>query len=110
MQSVAEQFYQLRKSIGVHNANGQLDIDASEYRNTKFVVGVDTEKVLGASFSGYNSKAGDLIALRLKPVGTAYLTGAGNCKLHYVLHYDSIMNIRDGGVEILETKSKQTTG
>ena len=77
MQPVAEQFYQLRKSIGVHNVNGQLDINAAEYRNTKFVIGVDTEKVLGASFSGYNSKAGDLTVLRLKPVGTASLTGAG---------------------------------
>ena len=102
MQSVAEQYYQLRKSIGIHNLNGQMDINAAEYRNTKFVIGIDTEKVLGASSSGYNSKAGDLTVLRLKPVGNASLLGAGNCKLHYVFHYDSIMNIRDGGVEILE--------
>ena len=79
-----------------------MDIDADEYRSSRFVTGVDTEKVSGASFSGYNSKAGDLTVLRLKPVNTASLTGAGNVKLHYVLHYDSIMNIRDGGVEILE--------
>ena len=102
MQSVAEQFYQLPKSIGVHNVNGQMDINASEYRSSKFVIGVDTEKVLGASFSGYNSKAGDLIVRRLKLVGTASLIGAGNVKLHYVLHYDSIMNIRDGGIEVRE--------
>ena len=101
MQSVAEQYYQLRKSIGIHNVNGQIDIDAEEYRSSRFVILVDTEKVLGASFSGYNSTAGDSIVLRLAPVNTASLTGAGNVKLHYVLHYDSIMNIRDGGVELL---------
>ena len=79
-----------------------MDINAAEYRNNKFGIGIDTDKVLGAGFSGYNSKASDLTVLRLKPVGTASLTGAGTCKLHYVLHSDSITNIRDGGVEILE--------
>ena len=100
MQSAAEQFYQLRKSIGLHNVNAPMDISPTQYRSTRFVIGVDTEKVLGASFSGYNSKAGDLTVLRLKPLGDATLVG--NCKLHYVLHYDSIMKFRDGGVESLE--------
>lgn len=100
MQSSSEQFYQLRKSIGVHNVNAQMDISATDYRNNKFVIGIDTEKVLGASFSGYNSKSGDLTVLRLKPLGNATL--AGNCKMHYVLAFDSICNIRDAGVEILE--------
>ena len=86
MQSVAEQYYQLRKSVGIHNVNGQIDIDADEYRSSRFVIGVDTEMVLGACFSGYNSKAGDLTVLRPKPVNTASLTGAGNVKLHYLLH------------------------
>ena len=102
MQSASEQFYQLRKSLGIHNVNSQMDISATEYRDTKFVIGVATEKVLGASFSGYNSKAGDLTVLRLKLASGAAIVMPSNCKLHYVLHYDSIMNIRDGGVEILE--------
>ena len=106
MQSAAEQFYQLRKSIALHNVNAQMDISETQYQSNRFVIGIDTEKVLGASFSGYNSKAGDLTVLRLKPVGTgtaaASLTGVGNCKLHYVPQYDNMMNIRDGGVEILE--------
>lgn len=100
MQSASEQFYQLRKSLSIHDVNAQMDISANDYRNDKFVIGVDTQKVNGASFSGYNSKSGDLTVLRMKPLGNATL--AGNCKIHYVLHYDSIMNIRDSGVEILE--------
>ena len=102
MQSVAEQFYQLRKSIGIHNVNGQMDIDAEEYRSSRFVTGVDTEKVLGASFSGHNSKAGDLTVLRLKPLGNADISTAGNSKLQHVLHYDSIMQIMDSGISVLE--------
>lgn len=100
LQSLAEQFYSLRKSLSIHDINASMNISASEYRTSKFVIGIDTQKVNGASFSGYNSKSGDLTVLRMKPLGSATL--AGNCKIHYVLHYDSIMNIRDGGIEVLE--------
>jgi len=83
MQSAAEQFYQLRKSIGLRNVNAPMDSIPTQYRNTRFAIGVDTEKVLGASFSGYNSKAGDLTVLRLKPTsagaGAADLDGAAIC-------------------------------
>ena len=102
MQSASGQFYQLRKPLGIHSVNPQVDISAVEHRSAKFVIGVATEKVLGASFSGYNSKTGDLTVLRLKPATGAALVMPANCKIHYVLHYDSIMNIRDGGVEVLE--------
>ena len=45
-----------------------------------------------------------MLRIALAGIGAtaASLTGVGECKLHYVLHYDSIMNIRDGGVEVLE--------
>ena len=102
MQSSAAMFYQLRKSIGVHNVNAQMDISATEYRSTKFVIGVATENVLGASFSGYNSKAGDLTVLRIEPTDGNVIATAGTLKLHYVLHYDSIMQIMDSGVSVLE--------
>ena len=100
IRSAAEAFYQLRKALGVHDVNAQMDISATAFRSSKYVIAIDTEKVLGASFSGYNSKSGDLLTLKQKPLGNATL--AGNCKLHYCLHYDSIMNIKDAGVEVLE--------
>ena len=79
-----------------------MDIREDEYRSNKFVVGIDIEKVLGASFSGYNSKAGDLTVLRLKPAEGNITVPTGTLKLHYVLHYDSIMQIMDSGVSVLE--------
>ena len=79
-----------------------MDISATEYRSTKFVIGIDTEKVLGASFSGYDSKAGDFIVLRLKPAYANTITTARNLKLHYVPHYDAIMQIMDSGISVLE--------
>ena len=64
---------------------------ADDYRKDKFVIGIYIEKVLGASFSGYNSRAGDLTALRLKPAYANTTATAGNLKLHYVLHNDSVL-------------------
>ena len=95
MQSVAEAFYQLRKSLGLHAVNALMDIRADEYRSNKFVIGIDTEKVLGASFTGYNSKAGELTVLRLKPAYANTIATTGNLKLHYVLHFDNVMQIMD---------------
>ena len=102
IRSVAETFYQLRKSLGLHDNNAQMDISALEFRSSKYVIGIDTEKVLGSSFSGYNSKSGDLLTLKLKPAGNAELPTGVTAKLHYCLHFDTILNIRDGGIEILE--------
>ena len=102
IQSAAEAFYQLRKYLGLHAFNALMDIREDEYRNNKFVIGIDTEKVLGASFSGYNSKAGELIVLRLKPTDGNLIATVGSLKLQYVLHYDSIMQIMDSGVSVLE--------
>ena len=101
VRSSAQAFYQLRKALGVHDINAQMDINAKTYRNTKYVLGVDLEKVLGASFSGYNSKSGDLLTLKQKPIGNAALESTKTYKMHYCLFYDSIMNIKDAGVEVL---------
>ena len=102
LRSIAECYYQLRKSLGVHEINAQMNMDATSYANDKFVIGIDTEKVLGASFSGYNKKAGDLLTLKLNKMGSNAALATGTTKLHYALYYDSILNIRDNGCEILE--------
>ena len=77
IQSAAEAFYQLRKSLGLHAVNALMDMRADEYRSNKFVIGIDIEKVLGASSSGYNSRAGDLTVLRLKPAYANTIATAG---------------------------------
>jgi hypothetical protein len=77
-----------------------FDINTEEYRTWKFIVGIDTEKVLQASFSGENIKNGSLLTIMMKNVGTNpenYPTGA-----YVVMHYDAVLNIRDVGCELLD--------
>jgi hypothetical protein len=101
MRSVAEVFYQLRKTLGIHTSSFyNVDIRMWEYINRKFIVGVDTEKVLAAGFTGLNTKAGDLMTIKVKQLTLDPLSLAD--KMFIVLHADMILNIRDTGVEVLE--------
>ena len=66
IKSHCEAFYSLRKALGVQANNlHSIDIDGNEYRNNKFIVGIDTEKLLGLSFTGMNTR-NNLMTVHLK--------------------------------------------
>ena len=100
---LSEAFYQLRKTLGIHVGNESINMEAREYRSHMFVLGFDLEKVLGSSFTGYNSKSGDLLTINMKNAGngTELLT-SGTSKLFYALSFDALMNICLTGVDVLE--------
>ena len=101
MRSVSECFYQLRKTLGIHTSSfHNVDLTAATYRTRKFIVAIDTEKVLSAGFTGLNTKAGDLLTVKVKHISADPLDQAD--KMQIILHADMIVNIRDTGVEVLE--------
>ena len=64
--SHAEAFYSLRKALGVQSsALHSIDIDGNSYRNNKLIVGFETEKLLGLSFTGMNTR-NNLMTVHLK--------------------------------------------
>ena len=101
MRSVQECFYQLRKCMGVESSNfHSLDISLVEYKTQKFIVAFDIEKALGASFTGLNIKIGSLMTLKRK-LADATTAGAGTPDaINLVLHFESILNIKDNGIEV----------
>ena len=103
VKSLAEAYYQLRKTLGIAASNWHsMNITEANYRNFRFIVAVDTEKVLAAGFTGLNSKAGDLMTLKFKALsGGAVPTDLPN-SMYIHLHADCILNIRDTGVEVFE--------
>ncbi len=50
------------QASSVHN----FDITAAEYRDFKFIIGTDCEKVLDAGFTGLNTRSGDPMSVSLK--------------------------------------------
>jgi hypothetical protein len=111
IRSHAEAYYQLKKTLGVQaSAVHNFDISAVEFRDHKFILGTDCEKVLDAGFTGINTRAGDLMTVKFRNNkdklyamdGTTLLGSTVAQRLHVVLHSDQIMEIRDTGVAVFD--------
>ena len=103
IRSVSEAFSQLRKTVGIHMTPfHSVDITPTHYRDKKFICAIDTEKVLDAGFSGLNTRSGDLMTIKVKPVDTAGMALTKATKFFTVLHSDNILEIRDQGVAIFD--------
>ena len=69
------------------------------------IIAIDTEKVLEASFTGLNTRAGDLLPVTIKyntPAagGAIAATRIANL-MHIVLRSDHILEIHDTGVGVV---------
>jgi len=101
IRSHSESFYQLRKCLGVQSsALHSFNITGQEYRRRKFIIGIDTEAVLQASFSGKNTRAGDLLNIKFDHLGSDSAKYAHG--MYVVLHSDNVMEIRDSGVVVYD--------
>jgi hypothetical protein len=102
LRSNSEMYAQLKKSVGILGSNfHSMSVTPAQYRNEHFVIGIDTEKALGASWTGLNTKHGDLLSIRLKAQDKATLTSALMPEqMFIILHADSVCSISDGGVEV----------
>ena len=117
IRSHQEAYYQLKKTLGVQaSAVHNFDINAHQYRDHRFILGTDCEKVLDAGFTGINTRAGDLMTVRFKYksrgigpfpeynedlnnwMSTARLAD----RIHIVLHSDQIVEIRSSGCQVFD--------
>ena len=65
-----------------------------EYRSNKFIVGIDTEKLLGLSFNARNN----LVTVRLKTE-----TGANQAdRMHIILLAEQIVELADAGALVYD--------
>jgi hypothetical protein len=64
--SNAEAWYYLSKTLKHQNTNEHgFQIEPDAYFNHEFIIGQNFEKVEGASFSGINTKMGDLMTIKI---------------------------------------------
>ena len=93
IRSHAECYYSLRKALGLASNNYvSLDIDGNEYRNNKFIVGIDCEKILGLSFTGTNTK-NSLMTVRMKTLDANKAD-----RFHILLTAEMVLEIGDSGI------------
>ena len=90
---ISEAFYSLRKALGIQANNlHSIDIEGNEYRNNKFIVGIDTEKLLGLAFTGMNTR-NNLMTVHLKSQTGNYQAD----RMHVILLAEQILELGDTG-------------
>ena len=101
MRSHAEAYYQLKKCLGIQSSPvHSFDISASEYRNSKFIMGYDLEKKLGSGFTGVSTRMGDLMSIRFKHRDLDIDNYA--TQVYITLHSDNVLEIRDSGISVFD--------
>ena len=101
--SNAETYYQLKKALGIHgSAFHSISIRPFEFFNDKFMIGVDTEKILEAGFTGLNTRAGDLMVLKGRSANGDGIASNWADSCFIILHTDQILEIRDAGVQVFD--------
>ena len=68
----------------------------------KFVLATDLEQMLGASFTGYTSRNGDLLTIKLRNAWDGNGPASAPSQVHTVLHYDGVLQTSDVGATVLE--------
>ena len=117
IRSHQEAFYQLKKTLGVQaSAAHNFDINATQYRDNRFILGTDCEKILDAGFTGINTRAGDLMTVKFKyrsrgigpfpgiadDLNAWYATSRLADRIHIVLHSVQIVEIRSSGCQVFD--------
>jgi hypothetical protein len=103
IRSHAEAYYNLRRTLGIRsNVVHNFDIDGIEYRRDKFIIGIDTERVLEAGFSGISTRAGDLMTVMFKYNSEGADQRRFADRMHIVLHADQIIEVHSHGVRVLD--------
>ncbi len=101
VRSHSEAYYQLRKTLRLQSSKmHSFDFSQVECRDYKFVLAIDTEKVLEAGFTGLDTRAGDLMTVKLKYNGSGKSRLAD--RIHIVLHSDQILKLNDTGVRVFD--------
>ena len=74
-----------------------VNIKGDDYRNHKFVVGFDIEKMLGLAFTGINTK-NSLMTVKFKTLGGEFQAS----RMHIVLVAQQVLEVSDTGITIFD--------
>ena len=100
--SLTQAFYCLRKALNLplfHQHH--LSIEYTAYRVDKFIFAMNFEKAPDSSIAGINTKAGQQLLIRVKPIGDMTTANMPDT-IYLTLVSEQILSIRDAGVQTLD--------
>ena len=103
VRSLSEAFAQLRKTVGLNYGHHAVDLDAHQYRNNKFIVAVDMEKISEMGFTGENTMNGQLLVIKVSALNKSTLLNTNMpTQMNIYLNSDQIMEVKDVGVTVFD--------
>ena len=108
VRSKSQAFYELKKALGIHGSAFHSispcgpPLAGERYIDNHFIIGIDCEKVLDASFTGINTNSGQLLTIKLKGANTNIPANVMPDKLFCTLHADMIVEMRDTGATVFD--------
>ena len=103
VKSVSETFCILKQTLnlpdwGLHS----VGIDFKQYTSNKFIFAMSFEKMPEASWSGTNTKTGQIVLIKLNAVNTSSISGDIASTMFITLMTENILEIRDVGCSVYE--------
>ena len=100
--NLSECFYHLKKSLNLPDFHQHsIGIKFDNYRKNKFIFGFSFEKVPELNWSGLNSKAGQMLLIKI--LGSSGITSADVAtSMQSILEAQMILEIRDIGITIFD--------
>ena len=105
VKSISEAFSILKQTLnlpdwGLHS----VGVDYHQYTSSKFIFGMSFEKVPEASWSGTNTKVGQILLIKLSSVNPAVNVGVDNIAstMFVTLMSENILEVRDIGCSVYE--------
>ena len=103
-----EYWCELRKCLGLMwDKEEPLDISMLQYLSDRFIGGIDCERALGVSWTGLNSRSGDLLTLELKDIFVPATYGfpeiaSPEKQIHVTLVAEAIVSIQNNTVSVFD--------
>jgi hypothetical protein len=98
IRSHAECFYSLSKALGIQANNlHATNINGQSSRSSKFVCGIDCEKMLGLAFTCQNTKNA-LMTIKLQTASGDYLAN----RMHIVLVSEQVIEVGYSGITVYD--------
>ena len=105
--SLCQSYYELKKALGIaSSAYHSISITLAQYQNDHFIVGVDTERIVEAGFTGLNRRNG-LMTTRCKNASSIVAPAASATffpasKIYDMAHAGSTLEIRETGSQVFD--------
>ena len=102
--SLTQCFYHLRKALNLptfhqHSISSQF----LEYKEDEFIFGFNLERVPDSSYTGINTRSGQQMLVKVKPLNQSVLTSTlMPDRIYITLLSEQIVNISNSGTEVLD--------